>query len=733
MHINPKFANRPLPSIPPPKPARTSLVRTQTSSASQISQPEPIYAKLNDPSLNIDPAKKESFEESIRKKVLINPNFPSTVVTRRSGAGSAAPSKPVRHSMMVTSDMTKHLDKKLKKVKSVACITPKVNLPDKENLPSTSKSKNLFTPLRKSAFKKIGSRKLVRRKSKSPGTPKASFKKIGNKKLIRVVESGAQEKISTSQYDVKTKTKIIKNVKNTPSNASKYRFSFITPLSIKKSRPVRNSGSLKKTSGKKSLSSFRSRFKLDRRSKKAQVEPKVLFQSSSQSRLKTKSGATYRVSATKLSKLSQPPPKPHRHKTAAPVPASLAANKVISLQGVKYSVADNGRKLRRMTSASTSGVSSINNTTSYSASISCQATSSSPQTDTKADSGISSSPVGGANTSLAVGKKVYLGCEELEEVEPGVFTRSRHSLTRQSITQAKNRSINTIMKKNTRSKQYCMFFNKFGKCTKKEAGNCPFIHDREKIAVCRRFLQGSCHKENCLLSHKASPEKMPVCKFFLEGVCSKENCPYLHVKVSEKADICQAFLKGYCPNGADCKQRHVMACPEYDKVGVCSKPAGKCPFPHINKTAGNTEKKVPPVKPKRKSLGQTPADHKKSRVQASRTSRYYDERKPEMEENKTEEASADITPELESKRKRLLRKIELAKQGWTGVSVSVIKDESEEKLDDSGPYEKIDSESSGEEEETRVAREPIGQLGDFISLAGYSSEDEEIHTDHRLI
>ena len=32
-----------------------------------------------------------------------------------------------------------------------------------------------------------------------------------------------------------------------------------------------------------------------------------------------------------------------------------------------------------------------------------------------------------------------------------------------------------------------------------------------------------------------------------------------------------------------------------------------------------------------------------------------------------------------------------------------------------------------------LTRAPIGQLGDFISLAGYSSEDEELHTDHRLI
>ena len=146
------------------------------------------------------------------------------------------------------------------------------------------------------------------------------------------------------------------------------------------------------------------------------------------------------------------------------------------------------------------------------------------------------------------------------------------------------------MKNATRSKQYCMFYNKFGKCTKKEAGTCPFIHDPDKIAVCRRFLQvfsfkhfgfyvgccfyavfcintkiisitlqGSCHKDKCLLSHKAAPEKMPVCKFFLEGVCSKQDCPYLHVKVSEKAAICQAFLSGYCPNGSDCKLRLEMS------------------------------------------------------------------------------------------------------------------------------------------------------------------------------
>lgn len=58
-----------------------------------------------------------------------------------------------------------------------------------------------------------------------------------------------------------------------------------------------------------------------------------------------------------------------------------------------------------------------------------------------------------------------------------------------------------------------------------------------------------------------------------------------------------------------------------------------------------------------------------------------------------------------------------------------------ERLDDSGPYEKIDSDSSDDErgQQSNATKQPMGQLGDFISLAGYSSEEEELCTDRRLI
>ena len=61
--------------------------------------------------------------------------------------------------------------------------------------------------------------------------------------------------------------------------------------------------------------------------------------------MKKLSGASYRVSATKLNKVSS---KGHQSAKVQ----SLSNNKVITVQGVKFTVADNGRKLRRVPSSS---------------------------------------------------------------------------------------------------------------------------------------------------------------------------------------------------------------------------------------------------------------------------------------------------------------------------------------------------------------------------------------------
>ena len=444
-HLNPKFtvhqqlattssskyAHRPLPSIPTPtndirpeKPARSTRPRpvsqycsvsSYTSSQYSIDRrTDPIYASIKQPGLKLDAAKQAEYEASIRAKVV-------SASARVQQAAAAPPSKPVRNSLAVEDQQ-------------------KLSPSEKENQPSSSsavKAKtNIFTPLRNSAaFKKFGSRKLVRVKSPS-ATPTTSFKKIGSKKLIRITEksvpSTSKDKNSPS-YQVKTKTKIVKSVKNTPSNRSKYKFSFITPLANRKSRYLTNSSSGKKihsTGGRKSLSSFRTRFKLDRRSKTKVPQPQVLFKNSSGTKLKRLSGSTYKVSATKLQKVpansQQQPVKPGRSKYRAKlrtVNPGLAASKVITVQGVKFAVGDNGKKLKRLPSSKEVAA-------SYSASVSHQTT----------PPGLLSTPPGlssphqekTTHQQKPHGGRVYLGGEELEEVEPGVFLRSRHSLTRQA-------------------------------------------------------------------------------------------------------------------------------------------------------------------------------------------------------------------------------------------------------------------------------------------------------------
>ena len=94
------------------------------------------------------------------------------------------------------------------------------------------------------------------------------------------------------------------------------------------------------------------------------------------------------------------------------------------------------------------------------------------------------------------------------------------------------------------------------------------------------------------------------------------------------------------------------------------------------------------MKPKRKSLGQTPADHKKSRVA---TARYFDKEAvtkdvtPEETETTEESSLTSATSEASSEMRasnemEARRENGLAKQGWTGISVSVMDDYQEEDI-----------------------------------------------------
>ncbi|XP_067834848.1 zinc finger CCCH domain-containing protein 3 [Heptranchias perlo] len=139
--------------------------------------------------------------------------------------------------------------------------------------------------------------------------------------------------------------------------------------------------------------------------------------------------------------------------------------------------------------------------------------------------------------------------------------------------------IRLAKQKKSKKKEYCMYYNRFGKCNRGD--NCPYIHDPEKVAVCTRFLRGTCKKIDgtCPFSHKVSKDKMPVCSYYLRGICSNNNCPYSHVYVSRKAEVCRDFLKGYCPLGEKCKRKHTLVCPEFSRIGSCTQ-GSKCKLQH---------------------------------------------------------------------------------------------------------------------------------------------------------
>ncbi|GFX93778.1 zinc finger CCCH domain-containing protein 3 [Trichonephila clavipes] len=152
-------------------------------------------------------------------------------------------------------------------------------------------------------------------------------------------------------------------------------------------------------------------------------------------------------------------------------------------------------------------------------------------------------------------------------------------LSKSLASRVLNRSINRVLtasKKASKTNRYCMFYNRFGRCNK--GVKCPFVHDPKKIAVCTRFLRGTCKTENCPFSHEICPGKMAICSFFLLGSCTKIDCPYRHETLAPDAKLCKAFVQGYCPEGKECKKAHILVCPQFIQ-GNCKK-GDTCAFPH---------------------------------------------------------------------------------------------------------------------------------------------------------
>ncbi|XP_047340905.1 uncharacterized protein LOC124944639 [Impatiens glandulifera] len=154
-------------------------------------------------------------------------------------------------------------------------------------------------------------------------------------------------------------------------------------------------------------------------------------------------------------------------------------------------------------------------------------------------------------------------------------------------------SLHTARLRLAKKSTYCQFLTRFGKCNK-DGGKCPYIHDPSKIAVCTKFIKGSCSNPSCKLTHKVIPERMEDCSYFLQGLCFNKDCPYRHVNVNPNAPACEGFLRGYCVHGDECRKKHSYVCPVFEATGSC--PQGtKCRLRHLkrrSKGGGGKKRKI---------------------------------------------------------------------------------------------------------------------------------------------
>ncbi|XP_035230681.1 uncharacterized protein LOC118202616 [Stegodyphus dumicola] len=199
--------------------------------------------------------------------------------------------------------------------------------------------------------------------------------------------------------------------------------------------------------------------------------------------------------------------------------------------------------------------------------------------------------------SPQVPKRIFIGGKTFIRSTSDTMKASS-PISKTLASRALNRSINraltaSVRKKAIKINTYCMFYNRFGRCNK--GIKCPYIHDPSKIAVCTRFLRGTCKIDGCPFSHEICPGKMAICSFYLLGTCSKINCPYRHENLNPDAELCKAFVQGYCSEGKECKKAHILVCPQYVQ-GICEK-GDACAFPHPppkikkNNLKDNTNKK----------------------------------------------------------------------------------------------------------------------------------------------
>jgi hypothetical protein len=83
-------------------------------------------------------------------------------------------------------------------------------------------------------------------------------------------------------------------------------------------------------------------------------------------------------------------------------------------------------------------------------------------------------------------------------------------------------SLRNARLRRAKKQAFCVYYTRFGVC-KRGDGKCLYIHDPEKVAVCTKFLRGSCSDPACRLTHKVQIILVKLFTLFEEYVASEDD------------------------------------------------------------------------------------------------------------------------------------------------------------------------------------------------------------------
>lgn len=81
------------------------------------------------------------------------------------------------------------------------------------------------------------------------------------------------------------------------------------------------------------------------------------------------------------------------------------------------------------------------------------------------------------------------------------LVRDSRTIARAFASEKVRWSLHNARLRRAKKSALCVYYTRFGVC-KRGDGKCLYIHDPEKVAVCTKFLRGSCSDAVCRLTHK---------------------------------------------------------------------------------------------------------------------------------------------------------------------------------------------------------------------------------------